>query len=112
MSQQLIKVTEQAKKSETKKAATTKAKKTYKAKPPKDITLEDVKQWISTIEHFEKLNQFLTKFPNAKDEDFVKYQIEQVAKEVSAINFNSTDLKAFFTKTNEVIKPKKEKKAK
>lgn len=109
MSQQLIKVTEQAKKSETKKATT---KKTYKPKPPKDITLEDVKQWISTIEHFEKLNQFLTKFPNAKDEDFVKYQIEQVAKEVSAINFNSTDLKAFFTKTNEVIKPKKEKKAK
>lgn len=106
MAQQLIKATEQAKKSETKKATT---KKTYKAKPPKDITLEDVKQWISTIEHFEKLNQFLTKFPDAKDEEFVKYQSEQVAKEVSAINFTAKDLSAFFTKTNGVLKPKKAK---
>lgn len=105
MSQQLIKVTEQAKKSETKKAATT--KKTYKPKPPKDITLEDVKQWISVIEHFEKLNQFLTKFPNTKDEEIVKYQITQVAKEVSAINFTGKDLSAFFTKTNKALKEAK-----
>lgn len=109
MSQQLIKVTEQAKKSETKKATT---KKVSKTKPPKDITLEDVKQWISAIEHFEKLNQFLTKFPNAKDEEFVKSQIAQVTQEVNAINFNGADLKAFFTKTNGVLKPKKQKKAK
>lgn len=109
MSQQLIKVTEQAKKSETKKAATTKAKKTYKPKPPKDITLEDVKQWISAIEHFENLNQFLAKFPNTKDEELVKKQIEQVAQEVSAINFTGKDLSAFFTKTNGVLKPKKAK---
>ena len=107
MSQQLIKVTEQAKKSETKKAATTKTKKTYKPKPPKDITLEDVKQWISAIEHFENLNQFLAKFPDAKDEEFVKHQTAQVAQEVSAINFTGADLKAFFTKTKETLKEAK-----
>lgn len=107
MSQQLIKVTEQAKKSETKKAATTKTKKTYKPKPPKDITLKDVKQWISAIEHFENLNQFLAKFPNAKDDEFVKQQIAQVAQEINAINFNGADLKAFFTKTKDFLKETK-----
>lgn len=104
MAQQLIKATEQAKKSETKKATT---KKTYKPKPPKDITLEDVKQWISAIEHFENLNQFLAKFPNAKDDEFVKAQIAQVAQEINAINFNGADLKAFFTKTKDFLKEAK-----
>ena len=104
MAQQLIKATEQAKKSETKKATT---KKTYKPKPPKDITLEDVKQWISAIEHFENLNQFLAKFPNAKDDEFVKAQIAQVAQEINAINFNGADLKAFFTKTKALLKEEK-----
>lgn len=104
MAQQLIKATEQAKKSETKKATT---KKTYKPKPPKDITLEDVKQWISAIEHFENLNQFLAKFPNTKDEELVKKQIAQVAQEVSAINFAGKDLSAFFTKTTKALKEAK-----
>lgn len=104
MSQQLIKVTEQAKKSETKKAATKKVTKKY---VPKDITLEDVKQWISAIEHFENLNQFLAKFPNAKDEELVKHQIAQVTQEVNSINFNGADLKAFFTKTKDFLKEAK-----
>ncbi|WP_455258025.1 hypothetical protein [Peptoniphilus asaccharolyticus] len=104
MSQQLIKVTEQAKKSETKKATT---KKVSKPKPPKDITLEDVKQWISAIEHFEKLNQFLTRQPNAKDDEFVKELTAEVAQEVNAINFNGADLKAFFTKTSKALKEAK-----
>lgn len=101
MAQQIIKVTEQAKKSETKKVATKKVAKKY---VPKDITLEDVKQWISAIEHFENLNQFLAKFPNTKDEELVKKQIAQVAQEVNAINFNGADLKAFFTKTSKALK--------
>lgn len=104
MAQQLIKVTEQAKKSETKKAAT---KKVSKPKPPKDITLEDVKQWISAIEHFEELNQFLTRQPNAKDDEFVKALTAKVAQEVNAINFNGADLKAFFTKTSKALKEAK-----
>lgn len=104
MAQQLIKATEQAKKSETKKATTKRATTT---KPPKDITLQDVKQWISAIENFEKLNQFLTRKPDAKDDEYVKDQIEQVAKEVSAINFTAKDLTAFFTKTKALLKEAK-----
>lgn len=104
MSQQLIKTTELAKKSETKKAAT---KKTATKKAIKNITIEDVKKWISAIDKFEKLNQFLSKFPDAKDEELVKDQIAQVAQEVSAINFNGEDLKAFFTKSRKALKNEK-----
>lgn len=104
MSQQLIKATEQAKKSETKKAATKKVAKKY---VPKDISIEDVKQWISALEKFEELNQFTTRQPNAKDDEFVKKLTAQVAQEVNAINFNGADLKAFFTKTSKALKEAK-----
>lgn len=104
MSQQLIKVTEQAKKAETKKATTTKTKKVYKKPVPKDITIEDVKLWVSVIEESDALNQYLTRQPNAKDDKYIKGQIAQVAQKVNAINFNGEDLKQFFIKTKKALK--------
>jgi hypothetical protein len=104
MSQQLIKTTELAKKSETKKTAT---KKAATKKVVKNITFEDVKNWVSAIEHFDELNQFLTRQPSAKDDVFVKKLTAQVAQEVSAINFNGEDLKAFFIKTKKALKDEK-----
>lgn len=101
MSQQLIKVTEQAKKSETKKATTKKVAKKY---VPKDITIQDVEQWILAVKHFEEINQFLTRQPNTKDDEYVKGLLAQVSQEVNAINFNGADLKAFFTKTSKALK--------